>query len=308
MEEIIQTLGLSKNYGETVVVSDVNLHVRKGEIYGFLGENGTGKSTIMKMIMNLVTPSAGTIKLFGMDAQENHYELLKRIGCIIEEPIFYRKLTVMENMQLHCEYMGFQKQKEIGKALELVNLHGVEKRMVAQLSMGMKQRLAIARAIVTKPELLILDEPINGLDPTGIKEMRTLLLRLRDEFKVTILISSHILSEIEQVATTIGVLANHHLVREVPMHEIRQLEGTYLEVQVDDVKKTGALLDSRLQIHNFRICNEDTLRIYDKRVNKKELLQLLLENQVEVNSIASKEVSLEEYFLDVVAEGKESLR
>lgn len=304
MEEIIRTQGLGKNYNGNVVVTDINMHVKKGEIYGFLGENGAGKSTIMKMIMNLVTPSEGVISLFGMDAQANHYELLKRIGSIIEEPIFYRNLTVMDNMRLHCEYMGYQNKKEIQRVLEMVNLYGVSDKIVSQLSLGMKQRLAIARAIVTKPELLILDEPINGLDPSGIKEMRTLFNRLRDEYGVTMLISSHILSEIEQVATTIGVLANHHLVKEVAMSEIRRLEGKYVELQVNDVKKVGALLDSKLNLHNFRICNDDTIRIYDKKVNKNDLISLLLENQMTLHSIANKEVSLEEYFLNIVAEGQ----
>lgn len=304
MESIIVTHELSKVYGNTEVVSNINLHLKKGEIYGFLGENGAGKSTVMKMLMNLAKPTSGTIELFGQELKENSYEQFKRIGAIIEEPVFYRQLSVEDNLKLHCEYMGYHNQHEIPKMLEQMNLRGIEKKKVAQLSLGMKQRLAIGRAILTKPELLILDEPINGLDPSGIKEVRELLHRLSEEDGVTILISSHILAEIEQLASKIGVLANHHLVKEVSMSEIHQLEGRYLELQVEDVRKTGAILESVLHLHNFRIMNDTTFRIYDKQVDKNEIMKVLMEHQIVIDGISKKELSLEEYFLNLVEEEK----
>ena len=175
MQSIIHTNGLTKYYQDTEIVTDVNLHLTKGQIYGLLGENGAGKSTIMKMLVDLVKPTDGIIELFGKKLADNPKELLKRIGSIIEEPIFYRNLTVMESMKLHCDYMGYYNWKDIDKVIEIVNLSNARKKKVSQLSLGMKQRLALARAMVTKPELLILDEPINGLDPTGIKEVRNLL-------------------------------------------------------------------------------------------------------------------------------------
>lgn len=196
MDYIIATSNLTKSYKEKVVVDKVNLHVKKGEIYGFVGPNGAGKSTIMKMLLNLVRPDSGEIYIFGEKMDDKNYECLKRIGCIIENPYFYEKMTGLQNLELHCDYMGYHNRRRIKDVLELVNLQNIEGKAVSQYSLGMKQRLAIARAILAKPELLILDEPINALDPEGIKEMRLLFGRLHQDYGATIFISSHILSEV----------------------------------------------------------------------------------------------------------------
>ena len=193
------------------------MHVKKGEIYGFLGSNGAGKTTIMKMITNLIKPTSGSIEIFGETLTHNSYDVLKRMGTIIEYPIFYEKLTAKEILDLHCEYMGYYDKKEIDYVLDLVKLTNTGEKPVKDFSLGMKQRLGIARAIITKPELLILDEPINGLDPIGIKEIRELLKMLCKEYGITIIISSHILGEIEQIADTIGIIHNGRLIRELPI-------------------------------------------------------------------------------------------
>ena len=302
MQSIVHTKGLTKYYQDAEIVTDVNLHLTKGQIYGLLGENGAGKSTIMKMLVDLVKPTDGSIELFGQKLTDNPKELLKRIGSIIEEPIFYRNLTVTESMKLHCEYMGYYNWKDIDKVIEIVNLGNAKKKKVSQLSLGMKQRLALARAMVTKPELLILDEPINGLDPTGIKEVRNLLRDLNEKDGVTILVSSHILSEVEQLASTIGILSKHRLEKEVSMKEIHAKEGKYLEVKVDRVQAAAVVLDSILRLKQYAIVNDQTIRVYEDQVNQNEIMKALMEKEVGIISITKKEFSLEDYFFEIIKE------
>lgn len=206
MDYMMETVNLVKSYKGKAVVDAVNIHVRKGEIYGFVGPNGAGKSTVMKMLLSLTQPDAGEVHIFGEKIGDKSYECLKRIGSIIESPYFYEKITGRQNLELHCDYMGFHNRERIEEVLQMVDLQGIEDKAVSQYSMGMKQRLAIARAILTRPELLILDEPINALDPEGIRQMRSLFRRLNQECETTIFISSHILSEVEQIADTIGIL------------------------------------------------------------------------------------------------------
>jgi len=206
MKYILRTNNLTKVLNNKEVVCNVNMNIKKGEIYGFLGPNGAGKTTIMKLMTNLIKPTSGEIEIFDEKLTDNSYEVLKRVGTIIEYPIFYEKLTARENLELHCEYMGYHDMKAIDRALDIVNLKNIDNKKVKEFSLGMKQRLGIARAITTKPEILILDEPINGLDPIGIKELRGIFKMLSKEYGITILISSHILSEIEEIADTIGVI------------------------------------------------------------------------------------------------------
>jgi len=196
MNYLLRTTNLVKKFNDKEVVSNVNMNIKKGEIYGFLGPNGAGKTTIMKMIVNLIKPSSGEIEIFGERLTNGDYDTLKRIGSIIEYPVFYEKLTGRENLELHCEYMGYYDKSAIDRVLDLLNLKGIDNKAVSDFSLGMKQRLGIARAIITKAEFLILDEPINGLDPIGIVEIRNLLKMLSSEYGITILISSHILAEI----------------------------------------------------------------------------------------------------------------
>lgn len=304
MKYILRTTNLSKNFKDKEVIENVNMNVKKGEIYGFLGPNGAGKTTIMKMVVNLVKPSVGEIEVFGEKLTDKSYEALKRIGSIIEYPVFYDKLTGRENLELHCEYMGYYDKNAIDKALDLVNLKGIDRKPVKEFSLGMKQRLGIARAIITKPELLILDEPINGLDPIGIKEMRDILKMLNKEYNITILISSHILGEIEQVADTIGIINNGRLVREVSMDSIREGNLEYIEVTTKDCTKAAFILENDLQISNFRIIENTFIRIYDLKLSQKDISKALILKDVEIDAISRKNNSLEDYFLNLLNGGK----
>ncbi|CAH8718855.1 ATP-binding cassette domain-containing protein [Paenibacillus thiaminolyticus] len=229
MEAVIQLNQVSKTFKGTETISKVDMNVNKGEIYGFLGPNGAGKTTIMKMILNLVKPSSGEIKVFNQPILPTSYQYLKRIGSIIEYPVFYDRLTAKKNLEFHCKYVGYHDKTAIKEALDIVGLHGVENKKIHEFSLGMKQRLGIARAMVTKPEILILDEPINGLDPIGIKDIRELLLLLKENYGVTILISSHIVSEIESIADTIGIIHHGKLLKEVKMESIRRQHAGSLE-------------------------------------------------------------------------------
>ncbi|MFD6440571.1 ABC transporter ATP-binding protein, partial [Peribacillus sp. NPDC060186] len=276
MSYILKTNQLTKVFEGKVVVSGVNMHVKQGEIYGFLGPNGAGKTTIMKMITNLIKPTSGDIEIFGEKLTNTSYEVLKRIGTIIEYPIFYEKLTAKENLYLHCEYMGYYDKKSIDHALDLVKLHNVDDKKVKDFSLGMKQRLGIARAITTKPELLILDEPINGLDPIGIKELRELFKMLCKEYGITLLVSSHILAEMEQMADTIGVIQNGKLIKEVSMKSINGEQTDYIEVTVHDIKKATYILDHDLGLKNYKIMSDQMIRIYEMTTTQQEISKALI--------------------------------
>lgn len=302
MSYILKTNHLTKVFEGREVVSSVNMHVQKGEIYGFLGPNGAGKTTVMKMITNLIKPTNGEIEIFGEKLTDRSYEVLKRIGSIIEYPIFYEKLTARETLDLHCEYMGFYDKKEIEKVLEMVNLHTGGKR-VKEFSLGMKQRLGIARAIITKPELLILDEPINGLDPIGIKEMRELFGMLCKEYGITILVSSHILGEIEQLADTIGVINNGKLIKEISMNQLAQSQSDYIELVVQDGKKAAFLLSDKLQLVNFQMVDDNCIRIYESSVSQQMISKVLYEHDIEIEAISKKTSSLEDYFMKLINGG-----
>ncbi|MCP3740492.1 ABC transporter ATP-binding protein [Rossellomorea sp. BNER] len=303
MSTIIQTNQLTKIYQGKEVVKDVNMRVKKGEIYGFLGPNGSGKTTVMKMLTNLVKPSSGDIEIFGQKVTHTSYELLKRMGSIIEYPIFYDRLTARENLDLHCEYIGYYNKKAIDSALSLVQLKNIDGKSVKDFSLGMKQRLGIARAIITKPELLILDEPINGLDPIGIKELRNLFKMLCEDYGITLVISSHILGEIEQIADTIGVITNGKLIQEVPMDNIQEENTEYIQLKTNNVKKATYVIREILHITNFKVLDDSQIRIYESTVSQGEISQALILNNVLVEEINKKNHSLEDYFLKLINGG-----
>ena len=284
-------------------MDDVSIHIPKGSIYGFVGPNGAGKSTVMKMILNLIYPESGEVRLFGEKVTDHSYEIFKRVGSIIENPYFYEKMTARQNLQLHCEYMGFPNKERIDEVLQMVHLQNVEEKQIRHYSLGMKQRLAIARAILTHPELLMLDEPINALDPEGIREMRNLFLRLNREEGTTIFISSHILSEVDLLADRIGVIRNGKLLTEVPIEEIHKRQTEYISLQVDDVARAAALLEA-MEIQNFSVTDSAFIRIYDTDISGKTLSKTMIENGVGVESLGRRQDTLEDYFFWLTEEEK----
>ena len=302
MQYILQTNHLTKAIGGRELVKDVNLHIKKGEIYGFLGPNGAGKTTVMKMITNLWKPTGGTVEIFGETLTPQSYEVLKRMGSIIEFPTFYDPMTGYENLKLHCEYMGYYNHGSIENALDMLGLTDAASRPAKSYSLGMKERLGIARAILCKPELLILDEPTNGLDPAGMKQIRDLLKMLCTEYGITIMISSHILSEIESIADTIGVINHGTMMKEIGMKEIAQMSLSYIELAVLNTKKAAFVLSEKLGLANFKIVEDGKIRIYDNSVSTQEMSKALALNDVEVIALGKKAETLEDYFLKMTAE------
>ncbi len=225
---VVDVSNLSKAFTGKKVLKDCSMSVRQGTIYGFLGANGAGKTTVFKILSGLLTPTSGKVEILGMDSVSHRNQILKNIGIIIDIPIFYEQLSAAENLRIHLGYMDMQN-NDILSTLKIVGLADTGKQAVSKFSLGMRQRLAIARAIIHKPKLLILDEPINGLDPMGIREMRELFLNLVQNQGMTILVSSHILSEIEYIADKIGVLVDGTVVLEVALSEIKNECPTGLE-------------------------------------------------------------------------------
>ncbi|MFS0673461.1 ABC transporter ATP-binding protein [Ornithinibacillus sp. 179-J 7C1 HS] len=296
MDYVVQTIGLTKKVKNKEIISDINLHIKRGEIYGFLGQNGAGKTTIMKMLTGLTRPTNGEIVLFGQSFSEKSKNVLKRVGSIIEYPIFFEHLTARENLTLHCEYLGFYDERGIQQALDMVHLKGIEDDIVKDFSLGMKQRLGLARAIITKPELIILDEPTNGLDPIGIKDIRDLILMLNKEYGITFLLSSHILGEMEQVVDRIGVIHGGKLLNEVTLEEIRKQQTDYIELVTTNVDRAVYLLEHELEISNMKMIQGNRIRIYDLTYSQSEISKMLILHDVEIEAIQKHVSSLEDYF------------
>lgn len=302
MSYILQTSHLSKTIDGKQLVTDVNIHVKKGEVYGFLGPNGAGKTTVMKMLTNLWKPTSGTVALFGKALEKTSYEVLKRMGSIIEFPTFYDHMSGKDNLQLHCEYMGYYNKGSVEEALQMLGLSDAADRPAGSYSLGMKQRLGIARAILCKPELVILDEPTNGLDPAGMKQIRDLFRMLCIEYGMTLMISSHLLPEIESIADTVGVIHHGKMMKEISMKEIAETNTAYIELAVEDTKKAAYVLAEKMQLSNFKIVNDSGIRIYEQGVTTQKISRELMANDVEIASISQHTENLEDYFLKVTSE------
>lgn len=302
MSYILQTSHLSKTIDGKQLVTDVNIHVKKGEVYGFLGPNGAGKTTVMKMLTNLWKPTSGTAWLFGKALEKNSYEVLKRMGSIIEFPTFYDHMSGKDNLQLHCEYMGYYNKGSVDEALGMLGLSDAADKPAGSYSLGMKQRLGIARAILCKPELVILDEPTNGLDPAGMKQIRDLFRMLCTEYGMTLMISSHLLPEIESIADTVGVIHHGKMMKEISMKEIAETNTAYIELAVEDTKKAAYVLAEKMQLSNFKIVNDSGIRIYEQGVTTQKISRELMANDVEIASISQHTETLEDYFLKITSE------
>ncbi len=302
MTTIIRTQQLTKRFVKETIINDVTMTIKEGEIYGFLGPNGAGKTTIMKMLLNLIKPTSGSIEIQNEAITTTSYEYLKNIGSLIEYPIFYDDLTAIKNLQMHCAYNGFKTESNIKNVLEIVGLKHAEKKKVKEFSLGMRQRLAIARAIVTKPKILILDEPINGLDPIGIKEVRELLVMLKRQYGMTILISSHIVSEIESIADTIGIVNNGILIEEVPMNSLREKHKSTIEIVVSDVEKAKQLLCDQFNAI-VKVKSDTTLTIHTTDEKPSTITKYLILHDVDVDHVETIHQSLEDYFINRISGG-----
>ena len=300
---VIETKDLSKIYSKTKVVDSINMHVEKGKIYGLLGKNGAGKTTTICMLLNLTYPSSGDVFLFGKDPKKYSKEIYPKIGSIIETPGFYENLTAYENLKIIAKLRGDYNPVNINSVLKMVNLDNEKSKKFKDFSLGMKQRLGIAAAIMHSPELLILDEPINGLDPFGIKEIRALLKRLSHEFGITILISSHILSEIENIADVIGVMDGGILIEEFTRDDLFKKLNKHVEFEVSDVDLAANIL-KKLELEendDFTFSEDGKICLYSHLEMRDKFNALFVKAGIDVKKVNLCEENLEEFFTRFVS-------
>lgn len=288
---------VTKEFKNKAVLKGVSFNIEAGDIYGLIGENGAGKTTLLKLIVNLLKPTSGNIQVLGKEIKKDSYDYLRNIGALIDEPVFYKKLTLYENFKVHCEYLGFYDEEKLESVLRRVGLHNKKDRKIKELSFGEKQRLAIAYALITEPELLILDEPTNGLDPIAIVELREILLKLNREFNTTIIISSHAINELETLVNKVMFLKNGEIVEDGLLEEIKEKCSVYIEIEVEDSSKALAILEKELNIRNMKLINKGTIRVYEALEERKKILSTLVKSDVEVLSFNMVQISLEEYFI-----------
>lgn len=301
-EYILRTRNTSKKYGTSYAIQNISVEIKSGQIYGLIGLNGAGKTTFMRTIAGLITPSSGEIELFGQTGQKELQHSRSRIGQIIEAPAVYPNMTAEQNLEIQAILAGNHTKKNILRTLELVALSDTGKKKAKDFSLGMKQRLALATALVTNPEFLILDEPANGLDPRGIIEMRELMRRLVKERKLTILVSSHLLDELAQVATHYGIIHKGKLIKQLSASELGMETRQYISIIAHTASKAKTLLMEKFRLKNVHIVSDHELWIFEQTDKTGAMNTFLVKHGVTVESISVNKQRLEEYFMNLTGE------
>lgn len=297
MENILETHSISKVYGKQRAVDRVSIHIRQGDIYGLIGRNGAGKTTLLKMISNLAVPSEGDYALFGYEGIQRK-QVLHRVGTLIEEPGIYPKFSAEKNLKMKCLAMGIRDTACIHELLEIVGLLDAGKKKVGKFSLGMKQRLGIALALVGEPDLVFLDEPINGLDPQGIVEVRETIERLNKEKGITFIISSHILEELSKMATKYGIIHKGSLIQELTKEELLQKCSERISLQTDAISKSVTVLE-KMGITEYKVVHEEEIQIFERLQDSGEIVLELAKHNIKILGISVKNEALEKYFLDL---------
>lgn len=296
MEYVLRTQSLTKQYGKAKVVNEVSMHVKRGSIYGFIGENGAGKSTFMRMAAGLALPTSGSIELFGSnDLQRQRM----RIGTLIESPGIYPGMSARENLETVRLSLGIPKKGRVLEMLDLAGLSDAGNKKVKNFSMGMKQRLGIAISLLRSPDFLILDEPINGLDPSGIQEVRTLLLKLNHERQITLLISSHILGELSKIATDYGIIRDGRLIQEFSADGLQARCQRCLKIITKDAQQVCRILEDALGIHSFDVPEPGIVRIFDGLGDTEAINRTLIQNGASLKESYLAGQDLEGYFMEL---------
>lgn len=299
-ETIVTTRNLKKLYKNTVALDDINMEIKQGEIYGLVGKNGAGKTTLLRVITGQAFPTEGEISLFQASSEKELSKQRRRIGAIIETPSFYPKLSAEQNLEYYRIQRGIPGKECIREALEEVGLSDVGNKKFQSFSLGMKQRLGLALALMNRPEILLLDEPINGLDPFGIVEIRNLLLKLNHEKNITILISSHILSELSNLVTYYGFIHKGKLLKQISSEALAAECNKYLELKVDKVETMTALLESKLGCTSYSVTPASTIQIYDYIDQPAVISKLAVSHDIALSGITVKDINLENYFIQLV--------
>ena len=302
MEYIVETNNLTKRFGKECAVAGVNMRIRKGEIYGFLGMNGAGKTTTIRMLLGLMKPTFGSVQIFNQDLNKERIRILQRVGSLVENPSYYPHLTAVENLEALRKIVNVPKSR-IDEVLALVRLTDAANKKVKGFSLGMKQRLGIAAALLHEPELLILDEPTNGLDPSGIIEMRNLIKKLPSEYGITILISSHLLSEIDQIATTVGVVSKGELIFQDSIETMRRLSNEKIRIRVSEPQQAWqTLLAYGVKVE----LSEGGVHLQEQSEQQvADAVSTLVKNGFSVYRVEEEKRSLEEIFLEMTTKGSE---
>jgi bacitracin transport system ATP-binding protein len=299
---VIRTEGLTKDFGRVKAVDDLALTVRRGEIYAFLGRNGAGKTTTIRMMLALARPTDGFVEILGQRMAPNAVRAFERIGSMVEAAGSYGNLTVRENLELQSNLLGLRRTHWVDEVIEMCDLGQYLDRRAGTLSLGNRQRLGLGRALLHKPEVLILDEPTNGLDPVGIADMRMVLKRLATERGITIFLSSHMLSEVQQLATRIGIIHQGRLLEEIGYDELRQRNREFLEFTVSDTKRAAWALEEKCGVRDFAVREEGAVRIYREFERADEFNRALVEAGVGISSMRMSEENLEDHFVKLTGE------
>ncbi len=299
-EVILATRNLTKKYNNIAAVSDVNLEVKQGQIYGLVGKNGAGKTTLLRMITGQSYATEGGMVLFGASTEADLCKGRKRIGAIIETPSFYSYMSGRDNLEYYRIQRGIPGKQCVTEALEEVGLTEAANKKYKSYSLGMKQRLGLALALMNRPELLLLDEPINGLDPFGIVEIRNLLFKLNQEKNITILISSHILSELSNLVNYYGFIDKGKLIKQLSAEDLSKECNKYIELKVDNVERMTALLETKLDCHSYKLTPDYAIHIYEYLDQPKKISELAVTNGIGLLSLMVKEINLENYFIQLV--------
>lgn len=295
MEFILTTENLTKVYGKHRAADQINIHIKKGEVYGLIGRNGAGKTTILKMICGLSTPTSGSFTFMGKSGAELSKNK-KDIGSLIETPGLFPKMTAFQNIKLKCLSLGIKDDKYVNSLLEQVGLPNVGKKHVQSFSLGMKQRLGIALALVGNPKFIVLDEPINGLDPQGIAEMRQIIHKLSKENGLTIIVSSHILEELVKIADSFAIINDGKLLDEFSAEELAKRCSSYVTLKISDSEKAQKIL-SDMQISGFEVLDSQNIKITSKIEDSSKIIENLVKSNIAVYEFAFKQMTLEEYYL-----------
>ena len=302
-EIILETHNLTKKYKSFVALDNANIQISKGEIYGLIGRNGAGKTTLMKLITTLANKTSGDFKLFGKKDTELT-ETKRRIGCLIENPAFFPNLSAVENLKYYAIQKGIVDKKQIDETINLVGLTEAKKKKFKTYSLGMKQRLGIAFAILDNPDFIILDEPINGLDPIGISELRDLFKKLNEERNITILISSHILNELYQVANKFCIIEKGRVIKEITKQQLDEECSKCIVIKTTQASKAAVIIEEQLQTKNYKIIDNQEIRLYDYLENSGKVNKVLIKNDIDIISLYETGITLEDYFKTVIKEEK----
>ena len=305
MGQVLSTNGLSKKYKKHMAVNAVNMNIEKGDIYGFVGENGSGKTTVIRLITGLIFPCSGSFRLFGVDNRAKEIgKARSRVGAIVESPSIYMNMSAYDNLKTQCTILGMEDEGKIQSVLADVGLSDLygEKKHASNFSLGMRQRLGIAMALLGDPEFLILDEPMNGLDPAGIVSLRELILKLNRERGITFLISSHILTELSLVATKYGIISKGKLIEEITAEQLHSKCASTIMIRTDDPEKLAEVVKNTAQ--NEWESTSDGVKIVGN-TDLTALLSALIDSGVKILSINCNETSFEDYYLSVIGGAKQ---